>query len=102
MPAPEEALALSPEGDFTVALRVAFWRAPAPDRASALAACGAARDYYAFRGERLGVVRHAQGSFVSGGDGLWGFEMVAPVAKQPFVRDLFEAWIGTIGQGEAR
>jgi S1-C subfamily serine protease len=100
LPAPEGALALSPEGDFTVLLRVAWWRAPAPGRDQALAACGAARDFFAFRDERLGVVRHLQGSFLSRGGELWGFEMATPVAKQPFVRDLFGTWIGAIGPTE--
>jgi S1-C subfamily serine protease len=98
LPAPEGAITLSPEGDFTVALRVGWWRAPAPVRADALAACGAARDFFAFRDERLGVVRHLQGSFLARDGALWGFEMVSPVAKQPFVRDLFAAWIGAVAR----
>ncbi len=98
LPAPEGAIALSPEGDFTVALRVGWWRAPAPGRDAALAACGAARDFYAFRDERLGVVRHLQGSFLARDGVLWGFEMATPLAKHPFVRDLFGTWIGAIGR----
>jgi S1-C subfamily serine protease len=100
LPAPEGAIVLSPEGDFTVALRVGWWRAPAPAREEALAACGAARDFFAFRDERLGLVRQVQGSFLSRAGELWGFEMVAPPAKQPFVRDLFGTWIDTLTQAE--
>ncbi|HVR70487.1 MAG TPA: hypothetical protein VMT87_06540 [Vicinamibacteria bacterium] len=38
--------------------------------------------------------------FLSRGGELWGFEMVTPTAKRPFVRDLFGLWIDAIGRVE--
>jgi len=34
-----------------------------------------------------------EGTFVAAGDGLLQLERVAPVAKEPFVRDLYTAWV---------
>jgi hypothetical protein len=102
LPLPEAVVALSPEGDFTVSVRVAYWRSPGPPRDEALAACGATRTFYALRGDRLGVTRAGQGSFVTRADGLWGLEMEAPMPKQPFVRDVFRAWVESIGPEPAQ
>jgi hypothetical protein len=102
LPLPEGALALSPEGDFTVVLRASWWRPPAPGREDALAACGSPRGSFAFRDERLGVVRHVRGVFLSRGDELWALEAAAPAAKEPFVRDFFRAWVGAVGEAGAR
>jgi hypothetical protein len=105
LPAPEAALQASPEGDFTVALRAGWWaNANGHSPEQALAACGLQRDpdrpaSYALRATRLGVTYTIAGTFLAAGDGLLQLEMVAPVAKQPFVRDLFAAWVrGLMGK----
>ena len=97
-PAPATVLQASPEGDFTVSLRAGWWPTSygqSPEHA--LAACGLPRDgdrptSYALRSTRLGVTYAIAGVFVAAGEGLLQLEMVAPVAKQPYVRDLFAAW----------
>jgi len=97
--APEAVLQASPEGDFTVSLRAA-WRSvsggQSPEQAAA--ACGLRREparpaSYALRSERMGVTYAIEGTFVAAGDGLLQLERVAPVAKEPFVRDLYAAWV---------
>jgi len=97
--APEAVLQASPEGDFTVSLRAA-WRSvsggQSPEQAAA--ACGLRREparpaSYALRSERMGVTYAIEGTFVAAGDGLLQLERVAPVAKEPFVRDLYTAWV---------
>ncbi len=98
LPAPDGATAFSPEGDFTVAVRLAWWRAPAVAAQQALAACGGARGAYGFRVERLGLAGLVQGSFVPREDGLWGVELVAPSAKEPFVREGFRSWLGAVAR----
>jgi hypothetical protein len=97
--APEAVLLGSPEGDFTVSLRAA-WRPTSGGKSpeQAATACGLRREparpaSYALRSERLGVTYAIEGTFVAAGDGLLQLEMVAPVAKEPFVRDLYAAWI---------
>ena len=98
LPSPEAVLQASPEGDFTVSLRAAWWpasRGQSPEQA--LAACGLPRDAerpatYALRSARLGVTYAIEGVFVAAGEGLLQLEMMAPVAKEPYVRDLFAAW----------
>ncbi|HET6897811.1 MAG TPA: trypsin-like peptidase domain-containing protein [Vicinamibacteria bacterium] len=97
--APEAVLQSSPDGDFTVSLRAA-WRPASGGHSAgqAATACGLRRDparpaSYALRSERLGVTYAIEGTFVAAGDGLLQLEMVAPVAKEPFVRDLYTAWV---------
>ncbi len=102
LPAPEAVVQASPEGDFTVSLRAAWWpasRGQSPEKA--LAACGLPRDAdrpasYALRSERLGVTYAIEGAFVAAGEGLLQLEMMAPVAKEPYLRDLFAAWTHAI------
>ncbi|HEU0104624.1 MAG TPA: hypothetical protein VFT38_00530, partial [Vicinamibacteria bacterium] len=102
LPAPEAVVQASPEGDFTVSLRAAWWpasRGQSPEQA--LAACGLPRDAerptcYVLRSERLGVTYAIEGAFVAAGEGLLQLEMIAPVAKQPYLRDLFAAWTHAI------
>lgn len=102
LPAPEGAAVFSPEGDFTVSVRLAWWRTGAVAAQQALAACGGARGFYAARAERLGLGRLVQGAFVSRADGLWGVELVAPTAKEPFVRERFRTWVGAVTGDTAR
>ena len=102
-PAPEAVLQTSPDGDFTVSLRAGWWptsSGQSPEHA--LAACGLPRDgdrptSYALRSTRLGVTYAIAGVFVAAGEGLLQLEMIAPVAKQPYVRDLFAAWTRAVG-----
>ncbi len=102
-PAPEAVLQASPDGDFTVSLRAGWWPTSygqSPEHA--LAACGLPRDaerpaHYALRSERLGVTYAIAGMFVAAGEGMLQLEMIAPVAKQPYVRDLFAAWTRAVG-----
>jgi hypothetical protein len=102
LPAPDAALQASPDGDFTVALRAGWWaNANGRDPEQALAACGLQRDpdrpaSYALRSTRLGISYAITGAFVAAGDGLLQLEMVAPVAKRPFVRDLFTGWVRSV------
>ncbi|HEV7502056.1 MAG TPA: trypsin-like peptidase domain-containing protein, partial [Vicinamibacteria bacterium] len=102
LPAPDAALQASPEGDFTVALRAGWWVNPnGRDPEHALAACGLQRDpdrpaSYTLRSTRLGVSYAVAGTFVAAGDGLLQLEMVAPVAKRDFVRDLYTAWVRSV------
>jgi hypothetical protein len=100
--APDAVLQASPDGDFTVALRAGWWAASgghSPEQA--LAACGLPREpagpvSYALRSTRLGVSYAVTGAFVAAGDGLLQLEMVAPVAKQAFVRDVYTAWVRSV------
>jgi hypothetical protein len=95
-------LRASPEGDFTVSLRAGWWTAAdgrTPEQA--LAACGLPRAAerpasYALRSTRLGVTYAVTGVFVTAGEGLLQLEMVVPVAKEPYLRDLFAAWTRTV------
>lgn len=102
LPSPDAVLQASPEGDFTVSLRAGWWTASYGQSAEqALTACGLPPDAqrrasYALRSTRLGVTYAVSGVFVPAGEGLLQLEMVAPVAKQPFVRDLFAAWVGAV------
>jgi len=102
LPAPDAVLQASPDGDFTVALRAGWWVASnGHNPEQALAACGLQRDpdrpaSYALRSTRLGISYAVTGAFVAAGDGLLQLEMVAPVAKQTFVRDVYAAWVRSV------
>jgi hypothetical protein len=101
LPGPEGAVGFSPEGDFTVSVRVAWWPVSAVARRQALAACGAATGFYGLSAERLGLTGLVQGSFFARDGGLWGVEMTAPTAKEPFVRQRFRAWFDAITRDAA-
>ena len=98
MPPPDAALSASPEGDFTVAFRAAWWRAAALAPEAAATACGWTRRSagpaaYSRRHVLLGVTIGAEGEWIAGGDGLLRLEVEAPEAKLPLLRDLFTAWV---------
>jgi S1-C subfamily serine protease len=101
LPAPDGVLALSPVGDFTVSLRLASWRGPAPAPAEALAACAARAGGYVARRERLGVASLIRGTFLWSVGRLWAVEIEAPAAKEPLVRDAFAAWVADLVRGAA-
>jgi hypothetical protein len=102
LPTPDAVLRASPEDDFTIGLRAGWWSASYGQSAEqALTACGLPPDAqrpasYALRSTRLGVTYAVTGVFLVAGEGLLQLEMVAPLAKQPFVRDLFSAWVREI------
>ena len=99
LPGPDAVLQASPEGDFTVSLRAAWWAASRGHvPAEAASACGPPREAarpesYALRSERFGITYAVAGTFIAVGDGLLQLEMRAPVAKEAFVRDLYAAWV---------
>jgi trypsin-like peptidase len=100
LPPPDGTVAFSPEGDFTVSVRLGWWRSAAREQAAA--ACGAARGLYRLRTERLGLVGVAQGSFLARADGVWGVELAAPAAKESFLRERFRAWLDALTADPAR
>jgi hypothetical protein len=98
LPEPDSALLASPEGDFTVSLRAAWWRGAGGSAAAAAANCRGGRPSkvpaaYAGEHARLGVSYSVAGLFVPAGEGLLQLETWTPRAKEPHVRDLFAAWI---------
>jgi hypothetical protein len=98
----DSALSASPDGDFTVSVRAAWWRDGFdPERVAA--ACGWPRGTlgvasYGLRRERLGVSYAVQGIFVSRADGLLRLEIESPAPKQPFLVDLFAAWVKALSR----
>lgn len=99
LPRPNAVLAASPEGDFTVSLRAAWWSvAPtAPEKAAGACAPGAAAaSGYATRRTRFGEPYSMNGVFFPLGGGLVRLELEVPPEKEPFVRDVYGAWLGLL------
>jgi hypothetical protein len=97
LPAPDSALSASPDGDFTVSFRAAWWRslASTPEWAAAACAPGGPAPHpgrYVVHQDRLGVPHGREGVFVRRHAGMVRLEVEAPVSKLPFVRRLFGAW----------
>jgi len=97
LPAPDSALSASPDGDFTVAFRAAWWRSLAltPEQAAAACTSGWPAPHprqYVLHQDRLGVPQATEGVFVLRHDGMVRLEVEAPVPKLPLVRELFRAW----------
>lgn len=97
LPVPDAVLLSSPEGDFTVSLRAAWWRSSGAGPEQARAACtpsnaAAGSASYALRRTRLGVTYAVEGVFLPAGDSLLQLEVETPDSKQSFLRDLFAAW----------
>ena len=97
LPPVESALAASPEGDFTVSLRVGWW-ADLLDSSSAAAACsqqaggfGDASYFYTF--DWLAVRYVVEGVFIADTRGTLQLELVAPESKQLLARELALTWI---------
>ena len=97
LPPVESAMAGSPEGDFTVSLRVGWW-ANLPDTSRAAAACSqqaggfeGASYFYAI--DWLGIRYVVEGIFIDDTGGTLQLELVAPEAKQLYVREFALAWI---------
>ena len=101
LPAAGLVLRASPEDDFTIGARRRWTASYGQSAEQALTACGLPPDTqrpasYTLRVTRLGLTYAVTGVFVAAGEGLLQLEMVAPVAKQPYVRDLFAAWIRAV------
>jgi hypothetical protein len=99
LPAPDGAVSSSPSGDFTVALRAAWWRAGSLAVDQAAGACAgraaSAAGRYSFRRNVFGAAYLHEGAFVRTADGgLLRLEVQAPTGKLAFVRPLLESWIG--------
>ncbi len=103
LPPADSALSASPEGDFTVSVRAMWWRDAGSDPELVAAACGWPRGAlgaasYVLRRDQLGVAYAVQGMFVSRGDGLLRLEIESPAPKQPFLADLFPAWVKALSR----
>jgi S1-C subfamily serine protease len=95
LPPPDAVLAGSPEGDFTVALRAAWWRkaaVPAGAGPCSWAPGSEGPASYSAPGDRMGAPLVAEGVFVAKDGGLLQLEVEAPPAKLGHLRDLFRAW----------
>jgi hypothetical protein len=84
-----------------VQFRAAWWsRAPSDPRLPARACGGDAAapgTSYVSQGEWWGDTYQAHGVFVvSGSQGAWQLEMVAPVRKAPHLAGLFKAWVASM------
>jgi hypothetical protein len=97
----EGGLAASPPGDFTVVLRaLAFGRAAVPPE-KLVRDCGGSPgqgNSYAQRATRLGVALVTWGVVLPRGEETLLLEAEAPEGKAPFLRELFAAWAGHIGE----
>lgn len=99
LPAPDAVLLASPEGDFTVSLRAAWWRSPGASPMQAARACAGRRGppetapSYALDHARLGITYSIAGLFLPVGEGILQLEVSTPRSKQPYVRDLLAAWL---------
>jgi hypothetical protein len=103
LPPPDSVLSASPGGDFTVALRAAWWRAPGFTPEGAIAACAwptgpLGAGTYSLRREQLGAVQTLRGTFRRRGDGVVQLELAAPAPKVPFLDDLFRAWLAALSR----
>jgi S1-C subfamily serine protease len=105
--AADAVLSSSPDGDFTVSMRAAWWQARGPELERALAACLKPRSSdgsapYAIRSTRLGVPYVRDGVLLPAGEGLLQLEMETPASKRPFLQELLSAWIGGLPGQEQR
>jgi S1-C subfamily serine protease len=95
--APDSTLSATPAGDFTISFIAAWWKG-GPTAQEASLACSAQRGSlgatsYASRADWLGVSYRIEGIYVDRDGGLLQLEVVTPVAKHGFVRDLFREWV---------
>jgi S1-C subfamily serine protease len=96
----DAALAASPERDFTVSLRTAWWAA-ARSANEAARACGRPGRFgessYSNVVEWLGVSYAVSGVFTDAAGGLLQLELVSPREKAPFVAGVFESFLSRNG-----
>ena len=106
LPPMNAALAASPEGDFTVSFRTAWWRG-GPGETEAARACAGQRGRFGDGSyenvfEWLGVTYVVSGVFTTVQGGLLQLELVAPREKATFVTNAFEAFLAKNGVRESR
>jgi S1-C subfamily serine protease len=98
LPAPSDAVSLSPPTDFTVALRAGWLSATGVAPQDAASACGApaARDVAAYSREWtfLGTPYRLEGRFVATGGGLLQMEFAALADQAAAWRTVFRQWTG--------
>ncbi len=97
--APDSTLSSTPAGDFTISFIAAWWKGD-PTAHEAALACSAQQGSlgatsYTSRADWLGVSYLIEGIYVDRDGGLLQLEVVTPVEKHGFVRDLFEEWVAT-------
>ncbi len=97
LPPPIAAVATSPPGDFTVALRASFRDEPASPETAARA-CSAAPGKHGARSYRtsvewLGIHYVAEGVFVPRAGGLLQLELLAPREKLGFMNAFYRFWV---------
>ena len=98
LPAPSAGWTMSPPGDFTVVLRVAWYRTQSKDLSSGARRCspqpgsfGGAS--YASRVAAWGIDYRIDGAFIQRPDGVWQLEMITPAAKHRYLAALFSEWL---------
>lgn len=105
LPAPDASLSATPEGDYTVSFRIAWWERAPRTPAEAARACSSevrAPASFGLRGDRFGIAYATEGAFLAKGGQLFLLEAEAPLAKAPHVRDAFQAWVGAAAAPAAR
>ncbi|HUG52264.1 MAG TPA: trypsin-like peptidase domain-containing protein [Vicinamibacteria bacterium] len=105
--AADAVLSSSPEGDFTISMRAAWWQARGADLERELATCleprpGDGSASYAVRSTRLGVPYVREGVLLPAGGGLLHLEMETPASKRPLVEELLASWIGGLAGQDPR
>jgi hypothetical protein len=104
VPAPENGLAASHPGDFTLVLRALRWSAADAGLDEAVRGCGPGAGRaagkggggpatYAARFTRLGVLMEARGLLVRRGAEALLLELEAPVSKREAVAGLYDRWV---------
>jgi S1-C subfamily serine protease len=98
---PSAGVAMSPPGDFTVALR-ATWHDAESDAPHAARQCSPQPGRYGpasytARADAFGIAYQVEGVFVAQGDrGMWQLEVIAPVNKSSFLGSVFADWFKAI------
>jgi len=93
---------MSPTGDFTVALRAAWFGGPLADVATLARQCSREPGdlgprSYVVRGEAWGITYQVDGVFVEVPNaGVWQLELIAPVDKTRFAAQVFADWINAV------
>ncbi len=104
LPPGARAVSASPEGDFPVQFRLAWWPVSSGEAERAVAGCARGLDAegrptYESRYDRVGTSHLARGVFVEpAAGGLLQAEVVSPLAKHEFVRELFAAWLAALSR----
>lgn len=103
LPAPASGTAMSPPGDFTVALR-ATWHDAATNAVNAARQCSPepgryGPTSYTTRADAFGIAYQVDGLFVpQPGRGMWQLEVIAPANKIGFITAVFGEWAKALAQ----